>query len=169
MNLHKLIAVILFASPLFAHAEQAAVEAFSQPVLLGMQLSAKHGERRGEIPAAQLRCVQALSPSAFFPVVAAVMTAALTREELETANGFFATPVGRKYLKHGMLQLYPAVGEAAPEAPPNFSDAEYRELEAFARTSAGKAIITQRVMQSASAKRSYDARIRELMEQCSAK
>lgn len=169
MNLHKLIAAFLLAAPIFAHAEQAAVVAFSQPLLLGMQLAAKHGERRGEITATQLRCVQTLSPSAFFQVVATAMTAALTREELETANGFFATPVGRKYLKHGMLQLYSAVGETAPEALPNFSDAEYRELEAFAGTSAGKAIIAQRVMQSASAKCSYDARIRELMEQCSAK
>lgn len=81
-----------------------------------MQLSATHGERRGKIPAAQLQCVQALSPSAFFPVVAALMTGALAREEPETANRFSATPVGRKYLKHGMLQLYTAVGEATPEA-----------------------------------------------------
>jgi hypothetical protein len=169
MNIRKLIAAVLLATPIFAHAEHAAVEAFSQPVLLGMQLSAKHGESRGEIPAAQLRCVQELSPSAFFSVVAAVMTSSLTREDLDTANNFFASSVGRKYLKHGLVQLYSAVGEKAPEALPNFSDAEYSVLEAFARTSAGKAIITQRVMQSVSAKRSYDARIRELMVQCSAK
>jgi hypothetical protein len=146
-----------------------AIDAFAQPVLLGMQLSAKHGERRGEISTAENACVQALPPSSFYGVVEGVMSDALTPSELATTDRFFSTPVGQKYLKHGVLRIYPAVGERAPEALPEFSDSEYRQLEAFAATSAGNALITRQVMQSAAAKQGYGARIRELSEGCRAK
>ncbi len=161
------ITLALIATPL-ANAEPASVEAFAQPVLLGMQLSAKHGQRRGAIADAQLACVQALSPGAFYKVVGEVMAAALTSLESAAADRFFSTPVGQKYLKLGLLQIYPAVGEQAPESLPQFSDSEYRELEKFAATATGEKLIARQVMQSASAKQLYGVRIRELMEQCRA-
>lgn len=166
MNLRIWLIILFVSTCSFVHAAPAAVEAFAQPVLLGMQLSAKQGGREGKISEDELACIQALTPSAFYKVVEGVVTAALTSQELATANRFFGTPVGQKYLKHGLIGLYSAVGERAPEPIPNFSDSEYRQLEAFAATPAGQALITRRVMQSAAVKQSYSTRIRELMEQC---
>ncbi|OWQ85204.1 hypothetical protein CDN98_17110 [Roseateles terrae] len=94
------------------------------------------------------------------------MTSVLAPQDLSAADQFFATPVGEKYAKYGLLQIYLAVGERAPESLPTFSDAEYRELETFAATPAGKRLILDKGMQSASAKSIYDRKIRELLDQC---
>lgn len=164
--LRGLLAYAIAAATSIAGAQSAAVDFFAQGVLLGMQLSAKHGERKGTASSAQASCVQALTPAVFHGAVADVMASSLTATDLPAADRFFATPVGQKYAKYGLLQIYPAVGERAPESLPTFSDAEYRELEAFAATPAGKRLIWDKVMQSASAKSTYDARIRELLDQC---
>lgn len=169
MTLRTSLIVLCFAASSCANASPAAVDAFAQPVLLGMQLSAKQGVRKGAISEDQLNCIQALTPSAFYRVVEGVMAEALTPQELAAADRFFSTPVGQKYIKHGLLRIYPAVGERAPEPLPDFSDSEYGELEAFAATAAGQALIGRQVMQSVAAKQSYGTRIRELVEQCRAR
>ncbi|MCL2309745.1 MAG: hypothetical protein FWC42_05640 [Proteobacteria bacterium] len=149
-----------------AGAASVGVDAFAQSVLLGMQLSAKHGESKGTIPDAQNACIQALTPSAFYNVVEKVMVSAFTPEEFAAINRFLSTSVGQKYLKLGLLRLYSSVGEKAPEPLPDFSDSEYRELESFAATSAGRALITRQVMQSEAARQAYNERIRELIKSC---
>lgn len=147
-------------------AQTAAVDFFAQATLLGMQLSAQHGARKGAISSAQATCVQALKPIAFYGTVGQVLASALDSKDLPAVDRFFTTPVGRKYAKYGLLQIYPAVGERAPEPLPTFSDSEYRELEVFAATPAGRRLISDKVMQSVEAKSAYDSRIRELLEQC---
>jgi hypothetical protein len=168
--MHRRILLLLLSSvSSIACAGSAAVDAFSQPVLLGMQLSVKQGARKSAMPEEQLACVQRLKPSAFYAVVEEVMNSALTPPEVAEASRFFGTSVGQKYLKHGLLRIYPAVGERAPEPLPDFSDSEYKELEVFAAAPTGQALITRQVMQSVAAKQAYATRIRELLEQCRAK
>ena len=145
-----------------------AVDAISQPLLLGMQLSERQAERVGAASSAHNACIQALTPSAFYKVVEEVMSAALTPEQIATTNLFFNTPAGRKYLKYDLLRSYLAVGEKPPEAPPEFSDAEVKDVRAFAATSAGSALITRKVMLSQSAQKAYESRVVELNEACNA-
>jgi hypothetical protein len=163
-----LLALCCMASSI-ADAAPAEVDAFAQPALLGMQLAAKQWASRGAISAGQLSCVQRLVPSDLYQVVEESIASALTPQERAEANRFFDTSVGQKYLKHGLLQIYSAVGDKAPEPLPTFSGSEYKEVATFASTSAGQALITRQVMQSASAKQALNDRTRELMEQCRAR
>lgn len=134
-----------------------------------MQLSAKQGVKLGKLTSAQASCVQALSPSAFQGVVEKVMASAFDAKDLAVADRFYASTTGRKYTKYGMIQLYSAAGERAPEALPTFSDAEYRELEAFAATPVGKRLIREQAMASPAAKNALIGRIQELIRQCQAR
>ncbi|MBB3195878.1 hypothetical protein [Roseateles terrae] len=164
--LQGFLTFVLGAATVAANAQSVAADFFAQGVLLGMQLSAKHGERKGTTSSGQAACIQALKPTAFHDAVNEAMTSVLAPQDLSAADQFFATPVGEKYAKYGLLQIYLAVGERAPESLPTFSDAEYRELETFAATPAGKRLILDKGMQSASAKSIYDRKIRELLDQC---
>lgn len=141
-------------------------QAFAQSALLGMQLSVKKAEQEGTASHETCACVQRLAPEVFVATVDAVMSAALTQQERDDADRFFSSGVGRKYLKHGLLQLYVAVGQKPPEAPPSFSDVEYSALSSFAATSAGQLLITRQVMQSPAARQLYVRRISELLDEC---
>lgn len=161
--------VLACASPSAAEEQQSAVvHAFSAPALLGMQLSAQRGFRRGLLGEKEIGCVMALKQSEFYPVVSRLVDANLASAEQATANEFFQSAVGRKYAKHGLLQLYPAVGERAPEPLPDISDAEYRRIEDFSRTAAGRKIFNERFMQRVVARQALDERIQELLAQCRA-
>ena len=100
-----LVTAVLFAVTSIANAQSTTVDFVSQGVLLGMQLSVKHGERTGAVSSAQAACVQALTPKAFHGAVGEVVASALGAVDLPTANRFFATPVGQKYAKYGLLQI----------------------------------------------------------------
>lgn len=140
--------------------------AFAQSVLLGMQLSVKKAEQEGTTSPETSACVQRLAPEVFVAPIEAVMSAALTQQQRDDADRFFASGVGEKYLKHGLLQIYAAVGQKPPEASPSFSDVEYRALSSFAATSAGQLLITGQVMQSPAARQLYGKRVRELLDEC---
>jgi hypothetical protein len=113
-----------------------------------------------------LKCIEALPGSSFDEAVSGVMAHVLTANELEATEAFMSTPVGRKYAEHGLLLAYAAVGERPPRPSPEFSDSEYRQIEVFADTPAGRLIFHRKVMESADARRAYASRIRELLAQC---
>ncbi|WP_147307118.1 hypothetical protein [Roseateles depolymerans] len=141
-------------------------EAFAQAALLGMQLSVKKAAQEGGASHETYACVQRLTPEVFVAAVDAVMSAALTQQQRDDADRFFSSDVGRKYLKHGLLQTYNAVGQKPPEALPSFSDVEYSALSSFASTSTGQLLITRQVMQSPAARQVYGRRISELVAEC---
>jgi hypothetical protein len=149
-----------------APAFPAAVDAMAQPVLLGMQLSTRKAAQRKTISEMANACVQSLRPNAFYGEVERILIASFSEKELAAIDRFFRTPVGQKYLRYGVLQLYSVVGERAPEPLPTFSDSEYKEIESFAVTPAGQMLVAGRVMQSHAARQAYDARIGELLESC---
>ncbi len=171
LHLKLLISLLLFvfAGRCLAVEEGAAlVHAFAAPAVLGMKLSAKKGNRRGVLGDKELTCVLALEPSEFYPAVRRLLDANLTPTELVAANGFFQSTVGQKYAKHGLLQVYPAVGERAPEPLPDISDAEYKHIEVFSTTAVGHKFFNDRFMQRVAARQALDERIQELLAQCGA-
>jgi hypothetical protein len=106
------------------------------------------------------------SATVFSPTYETLSGELLTKGEIAAANGFFSSPVGRKYAKHGQLQLYAAVGMRSPAPLPDFSDAEYRELESFSRTSAGNKLMVQKVLEALAALQAVNRRIQEIVASC---
>ena len=150
-------------SPSFAQAT------FAKSSLVGMQLSVRRAQLQGKVPATVSECVQLLDDSSFIQVFASLLAENLTPSERQDTDHFFSTPVGRKYAKHGLMQVYTAVGETPPEPVPTFSDPEYKELERFASTTAGEKLIVRKVLENASARQSIGSRIQTLLNQCRAK
>lgn len=159
----------LFLSPPAAVAEDdypVTTASLAEAVVVGMHLSAKHAVASGNISEARAQCVLAIEPSAFHAIVGAQLKRLLTAEQLRATEAFFTTPVGKKYAKYGILQIYRGVGEPLPMPLPEFSDSEYKEVEVFAATDAGQLFIGRQVMQSEAARQAYGGRIRQLLEEC---
>jgi hypothetical protein len=138
----------------------------SKPALVGMQLSANRAYRQGKLPAPVTDCLGDLGELSFADVYEAILIASLTAHEIEAADGFFATNVGANYAKHGLLQVYAAVGEPLPEPLPEFSDDEYRELQRFAATSAGRKLMVDKVLDAAQARAEASERTKALFDGC---
>lgn len=147
----------------------AAVSAFAKPVLVGMQLSVRKGQQQGQVSAGVAKCVQSLDASSLNPLFLSLLTENLTKNELKATEDFFVTAVGRKYAKHGLMQVYTSLGEQPPEALPGFSEAEYKELENFSRTSAGEKLLVRKVLSSVSANQAISAHIQGVLKSCARK
>ncbi|OYU25627.1 MAG: hypothetical protein CFE41_20455 [Burkholderiales bacterium PBB2] len=142
------------------------IAAFAEPALVGMKLSIARAVKAGKASEVRGQCVAALTPSAFSDVVDQLLSQYVTPSELQVAESFFASKVGKKYVQHGTLQIYQQVGMPLPASLPEFSDAEYKQLESFAATKVGDALIKQKVMESASSRQVYQGRIGALLSQC---
>ena len=145
------------------------VSVFAKSALTGMQLSVRKGQQQGKVPTEVGTCVQSLRDTSFNIVLASLLAESLSPSEMRAADAFFGTPVGRKYAKYSLLQIYEAVGEQAPEPLPAFTDAEYKELEAFSRTRAGDKLIVRRVLESKAAQQAIGSQIQALLSSCGAK
>lgn len=145
------------------------VSVFAKSALTGMQLSVRKGQQQGKVPPAVGTCVQSLRDTSFNIVLASLLAESLSPSEMQAADAFFGTQVGKKYAKHSLLQIYEAVGEPAPEPLPAFTDAEYKELEVFSRTRAGDKLIVRRVLESKPAQQAIGSQIQALLSTCGAK
>lgn len=165
--------VCLAAASLGAQAQASGpsntVTMLAKPALLGMQLSVRRGQQLGKVPPQVAQCVQSLRESSFTIVLASLLVERLEPKEVQAADEFFGTAVGKKYARHTLLQVYDAVDEKAPEALPDFSAAEYKELETFSRTSAGDKLLVRRVMEDADARQAIGSQIQSLLGSCGAK
>lgn len=151
-----------------AEAVSTTAQITAQSALLGVQLAAKQREAKGGLPAAQNACIQALQPSEFYETTERVVTMSLSASEVAAADRFFSSVPGHKYARHGLLGIYTALGEKAPEPLPAISAAEVKAIEAFAASPAGQALLTRQVLQSPAAREAYDGRARELVTRCQA-
>lgn len=158
----------LLATSFAAEAVSTTAQITAQSVLLGLQLSAKHRQAKGALPAAQNACIQALQPSEFHATTERVVTTSLSATELAAAEQFFSSVPGRKYATQGLLGIYTALGETPPEPAPALLLAESKAVEAFAATPAGQALLTRQVLQAPAAREAYDGRVRELIARCQA-
>lgn len=145
-------------SLLLAHLGEAA--------MLGMQLSVLRAERRADVPPTVMTCVKALDKSSFDAVLNPFLLENLTAYDLSVAEDFFASEVGRKYARHGLLQIYVNAGLELPEPFPEFSDAEFETLNNFSRTEAGEKLLQKKVMGRAPIRKAIEARTRELLATC---
>jgi hypothetical protein len=134
--------------------------------VLGMQLSVKRGAEEGRVSGSTVDCVNKLDRTSFTPVLAQLVTRALSVREIAAATQFFESALGRKYVQHGIAQLYQAVGAVAPDPTPNFSDAELRSITAFSRSSAGDKIMVKRVFEAPAARETIVAKVQELLKSC---
>jgi hypothetical protein len=138
----------------------------SEAALLGMRLSVERALQQGKLPARVAKCVAEQSATSLSPTYETLSGELLTKEEIAAASSFLSSPVGRKYAKYGQLQVYAAVGMRPPEPLPDFSDAEYRELESFSRTSAGNKLMVQKVMEGPAARQAVNRRVQEIIASC---
>jgi hypothetical protein len=165
-----LLSLVLMAStPHVLASSRAAEETFARTALLGMQLSVRKAASQGKVPDSVVACVDHLPSNTFALLFRSLMEQNLSPEEISSIDRFFASETGRKYSKHGIDQMYAAIGETPPEPAPALSDSEYAELDQFSRTSAGEKLMVQKVMESESARRAVSARILELLGTCRAK
>lgn len=167
--MHRTIALTACLLASFAaQAVSTTAQITAQSALLGVQLAAKQREAKGGLPAAQNACIQALKPSEFYETTERVVTAALSAGEVAAADQFFNSVPGRKYATHGLLGIYTALGEKAPEPLPAILATDNKAIEAFSASPAGQALFTRLVLQSPAARQAYDDRARELVTRCQA-
>jgi len=145
------------------------VSVLARPALLGMQLSVRRGQQLGKVPPQVVQCVQSLRESSFNVVLASLLVERLSQKEVQAADEFFGTPVGKKFGRHILLQVFEAAGEQLPEALPDFSEAEYKELEDFSRTSAGDKLLVRKVLEDADARQAMSSQIQSLLGSCGEK
>jgi hypothetical protein len=164
----SLVLLLVVATPIEAAPTEApqTVAAFSKAALVGMQLGALHGFQRGEIPQSTFECIQRYDESIFDATVSTLLAEKLSEEEILAAEDFFSSPTGIKYRRKGIMGIYVAVGEVPPEPAPTLSDADFKEVERFSRTSAGRKIILENIMQSGNSREVVTARVHQLLSRC---
>lgn len=161
------LAACLLAS-FAAEAVSTTAQITAQSALIGLQLAARQRAAKGTLPAAQNACIQALKPGEFHDTTEKLVTASLSPAELAAAEQFFGSVPGRKYATHGLLGIYTALGEKAPEPLPQITAIDNQAIEAFAASPAGQALLTRQVLQSPAAREAYDRRSQELVARCQA-
>lgn len=144
----------------------AAGQAFGRSAVLGLQLAVKRGQRDGKFSDTVVDCVGRLKPDTFTDVFDSVLASELTEEERKTTEAFFSSPIGRKYSKYDLLQVYRAVGEEPPEALPQFTDTEMGKIKQFGSSPAGVKLVKEKILEKAAAQ-PIGQRVKELLAQCS--
>ncbi|MBS0308403.1 MAG: hypothetical protein JSS58_05470 [Proteobacteria bacterium] len=139
-----------------------------ESALLSMQLLAARAQNRSDIPASVLACVKSLDKTSFDPILSIAISENLSDEEIAAAENFYASDLGRKYAKHGLLQVYEAAGAEPPEDYPAFSEEEMKTLEAFSLTPAGDKLIVKKVLAKPPVRRAMASLTQELFARCHA-
>ena len=156
----------VLCSPAYAADTATTVQSFAQASLLGIQLAVKHGRQQGKVAPAMADCVAAFKPDTFVEVFDKLVKSTLTEEEQQTTEAFFNSPTGVKFAKLGILQVYGAVGDTAPEPLPVLTDAEKADVEAFSKTPAGDKLMLKKAFEQPDAMANINQRIKELLSQC---
>ena len=156
----------LLSAPGYAADTTTTVQSFAQASLLGIQLAVKHGRQQGKVAPAMADCVAAFKPDTFVEVFDKLVRSTLTEDEQQTTEAFFNSPTGVKFSKLGILQVYGAVGDTAPEPLPVLTDAEKADVEAFSKTPAGDKLMLKKAFEQPAAMANINQRIKELLSQC---
>lgn len=146
--------------------DSAATEAFARSALLGMQLAVYKQQAEGKASASVVNCVRSLDDASFRKIFSVLLSQKLNAQEVDTTEIFFRSSAGKKYAKHGFLQVYTAAGQKPPEPLPSFSKQELSELEAFSRTSAGDKLIFKKILQTGETNELINANIKALLKSC---
>ncbi len=142
------------------------VNVLSEAALTGMQLSLKKAVQEGKAKSAVSDCVSAIKPYSFNSVYDHIVSDQFTSEEIAQTEAFFKGDTGKKYSKHGLLQIYSSTGFPLPEPLPTFSPEEMRDLQAFSKTAAGDKLLLKHVMQTPAVNMKVQEKIKELLSSC---
>lgn len=168
MNARTIVLAACLLASTAAQAVSATAEITAESALIGLQLAAKRRAAKGLLPAEQAACYQALKASDYHDTAEKIVTGALAPAEVAAADAFFRSIPGRKYALHGLLSIYPSLGEKPPEPLPLLTEEDGRLIEAFAATPAGQALLKRQVLQSLPAREALDRRGQELVARCMA-
>jgi hypothetical protein len=114
-----------------------AAATIAKSALLGFKLAIEDVAAGEPAAAGLLACARAYDESPLAQVLGALLSADMSPDELAELDRFFASAVGRKYERIGQLLIYTSNGKPSPEPNPELTPAEYAELEAFSKTTAG--------------------------------
>jgi hypothetical protein len=168
--LSVLVAAILCADGASAQELPARLEplldTFSEPVLVGMKLAFAKNYRQGRVGILQYQCIAHLRAPLLREPVYRLLASSLSEEELLDAQDFYASPVGQKYAKFGVLQIYSSVGEDKPEPDPKFTNHEERTLESFADRPAGRKLIREQILERPATRQALAPTVNSLVRNC---
>ena len=168
MNPRILVLAACLMASAAAQAVSTTAEITARSALIGLQLAAQQRTAKGLLPVEQNACYQALQASEYHQTAEALVQAALSPAEVLQADQFFNSVPGRKYALHGLLGIYPALGEKPPEPLPVLTEADAKAIEAFAASPVGQALLKRQVLQSLPAREALDRRAQELVTRCKA-
>lgn len=168
MNFRSIALAAGLLASMTAQAVSMTAQIAAESALIGLQLAAKQRAAKGLLPAEQNACFQALKSSEYFETAEAIVVKALSPEEIAAADKFFDSLPGRKYARHGVLAIYPALGEPLPAPLPEITAAEGQAIEAFTTSAVGQALIKRQVLQTWPAREALDRRGQELVARCRA-
>lgn len=139
---------------------------FSEPALLGMQLSIKQGVAKGKVSEKRAQCMEALPKDSFDPVIKMLLSPHFTDKEWAASERFLSGPLGKKYARRSFLRTYETAGEPLPSPMPKFTEGESKAVARFAATKAGEQLIKSQFLQSSQAEAAFETRIKEFHARC---
>lgn len=148
-------------------AAPAATAVFAKAAYVGMELAMRHAYKTGKSTESAWKCMAAQDPDATFGAIySAELNRVFTPKELADVERFFLSPLGKRYTQYMILQIYGAVGEAAPEAAPKFSDSELRSLNSFRQTPAGEKLLKHRFSDASEVNQEVRTKVLEVLGTC---
>lgn len=143
-----------------------ASHSFSKASLVGLQLSIKRAHQKGKVPNHVAKCIRELDESIYLPVYDSLLKKNLTVSEFFLASNFYVSVVGEKYTNHGLVQLYQSLGQTPPIQLPQFSNEELKKIELFSKSSVGKKLIYERILEKPAAVQKVNNRTNEIIDSC---
>jgi hypothetical protein len=134
--------------------------------LLGVRLAVEDGVKQGTADPALMECANKLEPASFVELFAAEIQSALTASEIESAQSFYASPLGQKSVEAGLQQTYRSVGRTPPGPALTFTPAEAKESETFSKTPAGDKLIVKQILGAPRVASAVQSHIGNLLSIC---
>jgi len=133
--------------------------------ILAAQVGLAHDSSSGAQNVVLLNCVRRIKAEALVDDLAPELDAALTPKEIEDAEEFFSQAAGQKIIDLGLRDLHRRI-EKKSESPVRQTRDEAREIEAFAKTSAGEKLLVKEVLSRSTFSEKARAHMREIVNQC---
>ena len=161
------MSLILFvASPSSEARETTAAVMLSKSALIGMQLSVQAGLREGKVSEQVARCVQSLEDATLRQAFNSAIEESWGASEIRDIDAFLNSPLGRKFAKYSILNVYVYAKASAPEEIPVFTESERAQLGAISQTDWGRKILIQREFEKPSAREKVNSGMLMLLRSC---
>ena len=144
-----------------------ATRGFAESFLLGFQLAVHKGREQGKVSEKVDSCVAKLDATATFgAIIQAQLVQIFTSPERQELDTFFSSPVGKKFIRQGVLQVYSQTGTPPPEPAPTYSASETAELDRFRHTSTGTKLMDPSTMAPLTEPPGARERLLEVLSSC---